>query len=178
MNNPFAITDTREVYKNRWMTVREDKVIRPGGQPGIFGVVQMVAGASVLPVTEKDTVWLVREYKYAIERPSLEVISGGVDGDEAPLECAKRELQEEAGLIAARWDDLGRLDPFTTVIRSPNHMFIARGLTVVDATPDPGEHLELVELTFSEAIELVMRGEITHGASCTTILKAARIFGL
>jgi ADP-ribose pyrophosphatase len=133
---------------------------------------------SVLPVTERETVWLVREYKYAIERPSLEVISGGTDGDEAPLECAKRELQEEVGLIAAHWDDLGRLDPFTTVVRSPNHMFVARGLTVVDATPDPGEHLELVELTFSEAIELVMRGEITHGASCTTILKAARICGL
>jgi hypothetical protein len=48
----------------------------------------------------------------------------------------------------------------------------------VDATPDPGDHLELVELTFAEAIELVMRGEITHGASCTTILKAARIYGL
>jgi ADP-ribose pyrophosphatase len=178
MNNPFAITDTREVYKNRWITVREDKVIRPGGQPGIFGVVQMVAGASVLPVTERETVWLVREYKYAIEGPSLEVISGGVDGDEAPLECAKRELQEEAGLIAAHWDDLGRLDPFTTVVRSPNHMFVARGLTVVDATPDPGEHLELVEMKFSDALELVMRGEITHGASCTTILKAARLYGL
>jgi ADP-ribose pyrophosphatase len=178
VNNPFAITDTREVYKNRWMTVREDRVIRPGGQPGIFGVVQMIAGASVLPVTERDTVWLVREYKYAIERPSLEVISGGVDGDELPVECARRELQEETGLIAAHWDDLGRLDPFTTVVNSPNHMFVARGLTVVAATPDPGEHLELVELAFSEAIELVMRGEITHGASCTTILKAARMCGL
>src|SRR5690348_15777215 len=112
MNNPFAITDTREVYKNRWIAVREDKVIRPDGQPGVFGVVHMVAGASVLPMTDSGTVWLVREYKYAIERPSLEVISGGVEEDETPLECAKRELQEEVGLIAAHWDDLGRLDPF------------------------------------------------------------------
>jgi hypothetical protein len=70
MNNPFVITETHEVYRNKWITVREDKVIRPGGQPGIFGVVQMVVGASVLPVTERQTVWLVREYKYAIERPS------------------------------------------------------------------------------------------------------------
>lgn len=177
MRNPFAITGTKEIYRNHWISVREDSVIRPGGQPGIFGVVQMVAGASVLPVTDRGTVLLVREYKYAVGSSSLEVISGGVDGEESPLSCAQRELQEEVGLAAARWDDLGRLDPFTTVVESPNYMFIARDLSVVTATPDPGEHLELVEVRFQEAIELVMKGQITHGASCVTILKAARLHG-
>jgi ADP-ribose pyrophosphatase len=137
----------------------------------------MVAGASVLPITDRGTVFLVCEYKYAVGCRSLEVISGGVEGEESPLSCAQRELQEEVGLAAARWDDLGRLDPFTTVVESPNYMFTARELSVVTPTPDPGEHLERVEVSFSEAIDLVMSGQITHGASCVTILKAARLCG-
>lgn len=102
MENPFNLLDSKEVYKNLWIQVREDKVIRPGGKEGIFGIVTMVPGSTVLPLTSDGYVYLTKEYKYAISSQSTEVISGAIDKDENPLQAAQRELKEEAGLIAEK----------------------------------------------------------------------------
>jgi 8-oxo-dGTP pyrophosphatase MutT (NUDIX family) len=171
-DSPFKLTGTREVYRNPWISVREDSVIRPGGKPGIFGVVTMKAGSSVLPLTEDGQVYLTREYKYAIGRESLEVASGAIDDGESPLECAKRELEEELGLTAAEWFDVGSVNPFTTVVSSPNHLFIGRGLRETRQNLDEGEVLRIVKMPLAEAYEKVITGEITHAGSCVLILKA------
>jgi len=171
---PFILLTSRDVYRNPWISVREDKVIRPGGTEGIFGVVEMKAGSSVLALTDDNEVFLVREYKYGIEHDSIESISGAIDGSETPLETAKRELKEELGLEASEWIDLGIVNPFTTIINSPNYMFLARGLTVGENNPDDGEILHTIKMPFSEVVDMVMNGEITHSASCVLVLKAER----
>lgn len=173
MKNPFTLIDSKAIYKNPWIQVREDKVIRPGGKEGIFGVVTMVAGSTVLPLTSDGYVYLTKEYKYAIGSESTELISGAIDGDETPLEAAQRELQEETGLIAEKWTDLAVVDPFTTVVLSPNHMFLAENLTTDETNLDEGEVINLEKVTFKEALRMVMDGEITHGATCVVILKTA-----
>lgn len=161
------------VYNNPWLSVREDRVVRPGGSQGIFGIVTMRAGATVVAVDDEGRVLLTEEYKYALGRNSVELISGGLDTDESPLECAKRELAEEAGVYASEWVDLGRLDPFTTVIDSPNYMFLARGLVVDDTlTPDEGEIIRIVRRPLKDVIQMVLDSDITHGASCVAVLKA------
>jgi len=124
--NPFQRLNSREIYANRWIQLREDDVIRPGGESGKFGVVTMRSGSSVLAVNKQQEVYLVKEYKYAAGRDSIEVISGAIEDGEAPIAAAKRELLEEAGLSSERWLDLGQVDPFTTVIRSPNFLHRAR----------------------------------------------------
>ena len=120
-------------------------------------------------------VWLVREWKYAIDRPSLEVVSGGVEPGEEPLETARRELREEAGLTAARWTPLGFVDPFTTMLRCPNYMFIAEELSPARRQLDAGEALETVRMPLTEAAARVFSGEITHATSCVLILRAAAL---
>jgi ADP-ribose pyrophosphatase len=157
------------------MRVREDKVIRPGGSEGLFGVVEMVGGASVLAVENNDDVYLVREYKYAVGRDSLEVVSGAIDAGETPLAAAKRELREEAGLIAAKWQAIGTVDPFTTAIRCTNHLFLARGLSPTPADPGDGEEITLVKVPLEAALDMVLAGEITHASSCILILRAAKL---
>ena len=171
-DSPFKLTSSREVYRNPWIAVREDSVVRPGGKAGIFGVVTMKPGSSVLPVTDDGQVYLTREYKYAIGRESLEVASGAIDGDESPLACAKRELEEEMGLVASEWIDAGCVNPFTTVVSSPNYLFVCRGLRATKQALDEGEVLSVVKIPLAEAHEKVMRGEITHAGSCVLILKA------
>jgi 8-oxo-dGTP pyrophosphatase MutT (NUDIX family) len=170
---PYRVLSTREVYRNPWFRLREDHVIRPGGGPGMFAVVEMKTGSSVLAVNRDREVYLVREYKYGIERDSLEVISGGIDEGESPLQAAERELEEEGGLRASEWVDLGRIDPFTTAIHSPNYLFLALDATETGRQQlEQGEVLELVKLPYERALEMAIKSEITHAASCVLLLKA------
>ncbi|PWU05341.1 MAG: hypothetical protein C5B51_14750 [Terriglobia bacterium] len=173
---PYQILDTKHLYRNHWLDIREDKVVRPGGSHGVFGVVTMKDGASVLAVTAQMDVFLVEEYKYAVQRESIELISGGLEEGETPQTAAERELREELGIIAKEWIDLGVIDPFTTLIASRNYMFIARELEYVERSPDEGEVLRIIRIPLKDAVRMVMQSEITHGASCVLLLKAARYF--
>jgi 8-oxo-dGTP pyrophosphatase MutT (NUDIX family) len=176
-HGPYTVLSSEPKYRNRWIALREDRVIRPGGGEGLFGVVEMTSGSSVLAVDADDSVFLVREYKYAIGRDSLEVVSGAMDEGETPLAAAQRELREETGLVATDWEAMGAVDPFTTAIRCVNHLFLARGLSHTTASPEDGEELAVISLPFDTALRMVLAGEISHAGSCVLILRAARLLG-
>lgn len=160
------------MYKNPWIRVREDSVIRPDGTRGIFGVIEMKTGSSVLALTDNNQVYLVKEYKYGIGKYSTELMSGALEDKETPLAAAKRELKEEIGLKASRWINLGVINPFTTVVHSPNYLFLALGVKEGNGSPDGGEVLQILKVPFQKAVDMVLYGKITHAASCVLILKA------
>lgn len=170
---PFEVISSRHIYTNPWITVREDRVVRPGGTESIFGVVDMMAGASVLALTDDCSVYLAKEFKYGLDNYSIETVSGGVESGETPQETAIRELREEFGMEAREWISLGTIYPFTSVINSASYLFLAFGVEVkYEPKPDPGEHIETLKLPLDQVVEMVMRGEITNGSACTLILKA------
>ncbi|OGJ22088.1 MAG: hypothetical protein A2804_02450 [Candidatus Pacebacteria bacterium RIFCSPHIGHO2_01_FULL_46_10] len=175
---PWTITDSKTVYKNSWINVREDKVIKPDGKEGIFGVVEMKPGVSVLPIDDERNVYLTKEYHYAVGRETIEAISGGIDKNENEEDAAKRELREETGITANEWIDLGVIDPFTTVVKSPNYLFLARGLEFSKAKPEGAEKIKVIKISMGKAIQWVMESKITHGATTTLILKAKDYLGL
>ena len=114
-NGPWVIKESVPAYKNPWIEVTEDQVIRPDGKPGIFGLVNMKPGVSVLALDESGFVYLTDEFHYAIGKDSIEVVSGAIDNIESSLDAAKRELEEELGIKAEEWIDLGEVNPFTTL---------------------------------------------------------------
>jgi len=173
-NGPWQIKSSEEKYKNPWIKVHEDQVIRPDGKNGIFGVVEMVPGISVLPLDDNGYVYLTKEFHYATEQEGIEVVSGAIEQGESALTAAKRELKEELGIEADEWTDLGNVNPFTNVVKSPAQIFLARGLHFLDKNPDATEKISTVKIEFEEAIQMVMDSRITHGPSCVLILKTAR----
>jgi ADP-ribose pyrophosphatase len=169
---PWTITDTKKIYENEWMTVIEDKVIRPDGKNGIYSVVNIKPGVAVLPMDDKENVYLTKEYHYAVERVTIEVVSGGIEQGETKLEAAKRELREEAGLKAEKWIKLGIIDPFTASVVSPIELYLAQKISKVKETPEGTETMEIIKIPLKKAIQWVYEGKITESGSVVVILKA------
>jgi ADP-ribose pyrophosphatase len=163
----WQVEETVQLYKNEWLEVCEDRVIRPDDRAGSFVNVKVRPGVSVLAIDEVRQVYLTREFRYAVERESIEAVSGGVEADELPLSAARRELREELGIEAAEWTNLGSVDPFTSLIHSPADLFLARNLSFVDPDCDDTEIIQLVKVKLSEAVRMVMESEITHGPRCS-----------
>ena len=173
MDAPVKRLDSKWIHQGRISRLRLDRVLLPKGSEDTYEYLEIKSGSSVLAMEDNGDVWLVREWKYAIERLSLEVVSGGIESDEEPLTAAKRELREEAGLEASEWIELGWVDPFTTMLRCANYLFLARGLKRVPREHEEGEIMEVLRVPFAEAYRQAVTGGITHGSSCAVIFRAA-----
>ncbi len=177
--NPWKTKSRREVYANDWITVVENEVLNPAGNPGIYGVVHFVHTAvGVVPLAEDNTTWLVGQYRYTRDAYSWEIPEGGAKPGEDLLECARRELLEETGLTAARWEPLIRgIQTSNSVCDEVGHLFIARELTLGSARPEETEELVIRRLPLAEAIDMTLRGEIQDALSVAALLKL-RCLGL
>lgn len=174
-NNPWKKLDSKLIYENPWISLREDKVITPGGDEGIYGVVTTRLAVGVLAVNNQDEIYLVGQYRYPLDEYSWEIIEGGSEEGETGIETAKRELKEEAGLEAASWQRLGgelHLSNCFTDERAA--LFIATDLTIGEAEPDPTEKLEIKKMPFSEAVQMVADGKITDALSVMGLLLMER----
>ncbi|HXG83302.1 MAG TPA: NUDIX hydrolase, partial [Pyrinomonadaceae bacterium] len=159
---------------NDFFTVYKDDVIQPDGKPGSYGIVDFPPGVGVLPVDDEGNVYLVKQFRYAVGRTSLEVLAGSVEDGEEPLRSAKREAKEEVGVEAEKWTDFGQIDMDTTIVKNVVNFFIAENLKIGEPKREGTEKMEIVKIKLSEAIEKVLNGEITHSISCVLLLKAAR----
>ncbi len=152
---------SREVYRNRWIRVREDRILRSNGQKGIYGVVEKEDGAIILPV-EDDRVWLVEQFRYTIQERTLELPQGAWEtAVEDPEELARGELREELGMEAAQMTRLGIMWIAYGFARQREHIFLATGLTPTQKDPDAEEHdLVAHSVPIAEFERMILDGTI------------------
>lgn len=174
MDGRFRRRSRRVAYENPWITVWHDEVERPDGSPGIYGVVHFAnVAVGVVARDTDDRIVLVRQHRYTLDEDAWEIPEGGVPMDEAPLVGAQRELREETGVTAADWAELGRMDLSNSVTDERAIMFLATGLTVGEAEPDPTEALEIRWVAFDEALAMTLDGRITDAISVAAIQRVA-----
>ena len=177
--NPWRTRGSREVYVNPWIRVREDHVIRADGRDGIYGVVEFQNYAlGVVPVTDDGDTFLIGQWRYPLGLYSWEIPEGGGPLPLPPLESARRELVEEAGLTAASWTDLGPFHLSNSVTNEVGRIFLARDLTFGEPAPEGDEVLALRRLPLLEAHAMAMDGRITDGVSIIGLARAMRFLGL
>ncbi len=171
-HNPWQTRSSQVVYENPWIAVREDQVVRPDGNLGIYGAVSMKNFAvGVVPLHEDGTVTLVGQFRYTMNEYSWEIPEGGCPKGESPLDCARRELLEETGLHAAKIEPIGgEIHLSNSVCDERAYLFVATGLTQGEAAPEGTEKLALKRLKLEEATQMALRGEIRDGLSVLGLL--------
>jgi 8-oxo-dGTP pyrophosphatase MutT (NUDIX family) len=157
---------SREVYRNHWMRVREDEILRSNGKKGIYGVVEKDDAAIIIPI-DNGKVWLVEQFRYTIQERALELPQGGWEMEvEHPEELARGELKEEMGLDATEMIYLGTLWIAYGFARQKEHVFLATGLTHIDKDPDPEEHDLVVRCIPVEEFErLMLNGSVRDNST-------------
>lgn len=173
--NPWQRLSSRIVYSNPWISVREDLVIRPDGKEGIYGVVELPSSVGVVALDPQGNVLLVGQWRYVHNRYSWEIPTGGSSTSDPSLEhAAARELEEEAGVRALKWNSLGSIDNSNGATTDVAHLFLAQDLSHCASSPEPEESITVKWVPFKVAVQQVMDGLITESCSVAALLKADR----
>lgn len=161
---------TRRVYAGRVLSLDVDEVEEPGGVRAIREAVRHSGSVATLAVHDDGRVVLVRQYRYPVDRQVWELPAGRRDPAESPEAGARRELEEETGLRAAR------LEPLVTFFTTPGfcdevmHLFRATGLRQDEARPEEDERIEVRAVPIEEARAMIGRGEIQEGKTLVALL--------
>jgi 8-oxo-dGTP pyrophosphatase MutT (NUDIX family) len=163
----------RTAYENRWLRFEAHDIVHPNGRPGEHGVV-VTPHASAVVVLDGDDVILTRQARYAIGIHVLEVAKGGSDPGETPRATAERELREELGVEAGRWDDLGIVYEIPSIVQESVSLFLARDLRFVADDPEDVESIESVRVPLREALRSAATGEILDAVTAVALMRTAQ----
>jgi len=161
MQNPWKQLGKRYVFElHPFVKIRCDRVIQPDKTRGKYVVIERPDAAIPIAVTENDEIYMVRQWRYPVNKETLELPMGSVDKGEVPLAAAKRELMEETGIKAEDWKELGKFHPATGIASNMGFVFLARNLKLGKARPEANEEIKIEKYPYQEILELIRKGEI------------------
>ena len=174
MINRWKRLNSRTIYENDRMEVREDRVINPGGGEHDYGHVHFKGFAvAILPVDDHGNTWLVGQSRYTLDAYSWELPMGGAALDEEPLFAAQRELQEETGLTAKHWHELMHLHTSNSITDEAGIVYVATDLSEGDTAFEETEDITVRKMPIDDAVRMVLDGEITDAISVAGLLRYA-----
>jgi 8-oxo-dGTP pyrophosphatase MutT (NUDIX family) len=129
--HPYKTIASKIVYKNPWIRVREDTIIKPDGKQGIYGVMESNDSVMVVVLNDKKEIYLINAYSYPDQSWNWELPGGGGDGEDA-IAASKRELMEETGIAAEDWTLLGKTRVCNGLMTERQSTYLARNLSMTD----------------------------------------------
>lgn len=171
-HNPWKTLSSHIAYRSPYLTVREDKVITPGGNEGVYSVVESKPGVLVIAQTSNDEIYLIESFRYPLQAWRWELPGGGIDQGDSALVAAQKELQEELGLSADIWEQLGDMYPSNNgPLNDHNFVFLARGLHAAPHRHETGEAIRPPRaVPWQEILNMVRLGKLTDGQSLGALL--------
>ena len=166
---------TSVVYENDWMTVREDRVINPGGGENDYGHVRFKNKAvAIVPLDADGNTWLVGQDRFTLGQYSWELPMGGAPTTEDPLRAAQRELKEETGLIASDWSRILHMHVSNSLTDEEGYVYLARDLEVGEQDLEECENITVRKVPLDDAVQMAIDGRITDLMSIAGLLRVAR----
>lgn len=162
----------RNVFKGRVLTLNLEQVRLPNGRVAELEIAHHPGGAAVVALDASGRVCLLRQFRHAAGGWLTELPAGKLDDGEPPLDCAQRELAEEAGMLARRWDRLGEYFSSPGVFTEVIHLFLARDLEATEARPEEHEVFEASWIPLDEAVALAAGGQLHDAKTLIGLLWA------
>lgn len=164
---------SRTVHTSPWLDMLENAVITPGGNESRYSHVHFKNfGIAILPIAENGDTWIVGQYRYPIGQYTWEIPEGGGPVEKDPLASAKRELKEEAGIKAERWDLIQKAFMSDSATNEYAYSYMARDLDIGEPEPEEDEELELRRIPFEELFQMVLDGRVQDSLTIMTVLRA------
>jgi ADP-ribose pyrophosphatase len=163
----------RTVFQGRVLTLNLEQVVLPNGTATELEIAHHPGGATVVAVDAVGRVCLLRQYRHAAGGWIIELPAGKLDHGEPPLDCARRELAEESGVSAERWEKLGAFFSSPGVLTEVIHVYLARELSPVEAHPEPHEVIEVQWIALHEAMAMATDGRIADAKTLVGLFWAA-----
>jgi len=164
---------TRPVFRGRIIELRVEEVTLPNGHRVTLEIVHHPGAAAIVAVDAAGAVPLLRQYRHAVGGYIWEVPAGTLGPDEAPEACARRELREETGLVAAQWSALGSIVTTPGFCDERIHLFLARELGDAAQALDADEVLTVERVPLARALDMVRDGAIEDAKSIAALTRAA-----
>jgi len=164
---------TTRPWTGRRIAVRVDEVERADGHRTTREIVEHPGAVAIL-AWDGERVAVVRQWRHATGTTLLEIPAGTLEPDEPPLETARRELAEEAGLVAASWEDGPRFYTAPGFCTELMHVYLATELSSTAAGADEDEQIEASWMALDDALDAIERGEIADAKTIASVLWLAR----
>ena len=135
-------------------------------------VVHHPGASAVVAIDEDNRIIMEKQFRYALNDYLLEIPAGKLDAGEDPLVCAKRELEEETGIIASEWISLGTIATSPGFCNEVIHLYVARGLSKGEIHWDEDEYVEVERYTFDELLQRISEEKIKDSKTLSALLLA------
>jgi ADP-ribose pyrophosphatase len=163
---------TQTVFDGKFIKVTKDDVELSTGKQSFREVVKHPGGVVIVAKKDENTILMVKQYRYPIKQVSLELPAGKLDYGENPDLAAKRELEEETGHVAKKWQSLGFIYTTPGFCDEKLYLYLATDLEFTKQNPDEGEIIEYFEYNLDTILEMIKNGEINDAKTICALMRA------